>query len=428
MYSDQRPAVCEIKAYNMIKSIWIINQYACTFQDGNPSRSYFMAKYLADESCETRLFAATYSHLHRLKRRKPRHEAIDKNARLTWINVLPYYKAQSLVRMINWFIFALQIALLPVRSQKPDIIIYSSPSPVGYLGCYLLAKRTGAKLVFDIRDIWPLTLIELGKFSAKNPFIMLLAKIERFACQTAHLITSNLPGCHAYLEQAHLRSDKFLLIKNGYDHSAFTSSSNTSSTDRSPEKDTHLVRYDTSNFIIGYIGSIGLSNKLDILIEAANLVKDQSHIHFQIIGSGSHKSYLQHKVAAYQLTNVTFSPPVPKQDIVTHLTSFDLCYIGWLNANLYRYGIAANKLPEYMSSATPILQSYSGDYDPVTEYDCGWTVPAENPKLLAEMIIRLSQVDQSLLQEAGERGQKAALQHYDYATLIAQLKAELKKL
>lgn len=403
----------------MVKSIWIINQYACTFQDGNPSRSYFMAKFLADETCETRLFAANHSHLHRLKRRKPRHEAINKNARLTWISVFPYRKTQSLVRMINWFIFALQIALLPMRSQKPDIIIYSSPSPVGYLGCYLLAKRTGAKLVFDVRDIWPLTLIELGKFSAKNPFIILLAKIERFACQTAHLITSNLPGYQAYLEQAHLPSDKFLLIKNGHDHTAFASSS---------EQDTQLAPSDKRTFIIGYVGSIGLSNKLDILIEAAHLVKDQTHIQFQIIGSGSHKSYLQQKVAAYQLTNVTFAPPVAKQDIMAHLTSFDLCYIGWLNAELYHYGIAANKIPEYMSSATPILHSYSGNYDPVTKYDCGWTVPAENPKLLAEMIMRLSQADQTLLQDAGKRGQQATLQHYDYATLIAQLKAELKKL
>lgn len=401
----------------MSKTIWVINQYACSFADGNPSRSFFMAKILADRNNQTRLIAASYSHLQRFKREKPTYEPVADNCEITWIKVLQYKRTQSILRMINWLIFAIKLIFLRRRGAKPDIIIYSSPSPVGYLGAFLLAKRHGSKIIFDVRDIWPLTLISLGNYSRRNIFIKLLDKIETLACQSADLVISNLPGYDAYMNDYNKRFKKFAWIKNGVKLEPALETKNGEDLHSADQND---------RFTIGYMGSIGLSNNLNILVEAAYELRKNTNIHFVICGEGNDKYILENRVIGLGLTNVTFKNAVKKEAVMAQLRSFDLCYIGWLESDIYNYGIAANKIPEYMASGTPIINSYSGKYDPINEFNCGWTIRAGDPLLLAAQITKISEMPVEDRRKIGKKGQNTAFLKYDYNAIVEELEKLIK--
>lgn len=403
----------------MSKTVWVINQYVCTPRDGNPGRSFFMGKILAQHGYFTRMIGANFSHLHRFKRHKPRHETIINNCEMTWLPVLPYRRTQSPIRMLNWFLFAFQLIFLTPKQTKPDFIIYSSPSPVGYLGCYVLSKRHGAKLIFDVRDIWPLSLTKLGNYRSNNPLIKILEIIENFACRKSDLVISSLPGYEDYLSDKNVMIKRFLWVKNGIEINSEHPKNNTLSLSMPTKK---------NNFIIGYVGSLGLANNLDILIDAAKLLEDNKNIHFVLIGAGNKIENLQMKILQAGVSRVTILPPVMKESVMTYLRSFDLCYIGWHDSDLYEYGIAANKIPEYMASGVPIVQSYSGRHNPVDIYNCGWTVPANDPESLAEKISHIYNMTDMQRAKVGKAGMMAAKKHYNYEEIVNKLKEELKAL
>src|SRR5690606_6102044 len=100
---------------------------------------------------------------------------------------------------------------------------------------------------------------------------------------------------------------------------------------------------------------------------------------FVLVGGGPDKPALQRWVAAERLSNVFFFDPIPKVQIPALLQRFDVAYIGWRRQPLYRFGIAPNKLMDYMMAARPILHAVEAGNDPVAEAGCGLTVTPEDP-------------------------------------------------
>src|SRR5690606_30854687 len=101
------------------------------------------------------------------------------------------------------------------------------------------------------------------------------------------------------------------------------------------------------------------------------------------------KETLQAQAREKNLTNVTFIDPIPKVQIQAMLSQFDACYTGWLKDDLYRIGIGANKIPEYLYSGKPVIYAYSGECDPLEEFQAGICTEAENPQALAAAILQL---------------------------------------
>ena len=130
-------------------------------------RHYYFAKELARQGHKVYLIAAGFTHLLRmppaLKNEFTIQPILD-NCNFVWIKVPEYSDAHNKKRVFNWFDFAWKLLKLPrVISDKPDAILYSSPSLIPFLRAQRLAKKFNAKLAFEVRDIWPLTLMELGR-------------------------------------------------------------------------------------------------------------------------------------------------------------------------------------------------------------------------------------------------------------------------
>lgn len=152
--------------------------------------------------------------------------------------------------------------------------------------------------------------------------------------------------------------------------------------------------------------TVGISNALDYLIDAAILLKQHTNILFIIVGNGGEKKNLERKCFDNDLKNVIFLNAVPKNQIQNVLSFFDLCYIGWHKNNLYKYGISANKIFDYMYSASAILHSCNAYNDSVQEANCGWTVNSGDVEAISNKILTISKYSKDYLNELGQNGKK----------------------
>ena len=131
---------------------------------------------------------------------------------------LPSYDGNGARRAANIVTFA---TLLRARSGalarefRPDIVVASSTHPLDIYGARSIARRSGARLVFEVHDLWPLTPIELGGVSPRNPFIVAMDRAERYACRHADLVVSILPAADDYLVTRGLDRARYVHIPNG---------------------------------------------------------------------------------------------------------------------------------------------------------------------------------------------------------------------
>ncbi len=335
-----------------------------------------------------------------------------------WMKMPSYTEAHSKQRALNWFLFPWRIQkLAKLIKEKPDAVLCSSPSLITFLGAQRLAKRFSGRLVFEVRDIWPLTLTEIGGYSPKHPFIRLMQWVENKAYRDSDRVVSNLRNSVEHMVEHGLQRDKFTWIANGFSLDEVNQ--------KAPLNNVSEQQLPKNKFIIGYTGALGVANSLGTLLEAAELLKEKTEIEFVLVGRGKEKEVLQDSVKQKQLSNVIFIDPIPKVQIQAMLSKFDACYIGCLNNDLYRFGIGANKIPEYLYSGKPIIHAYSGACDPVEQFQAGLRTEAENPQALADAILKLYQMPEQQRQEMGRNGRNAALAEYEYGMLAKKLEGVL---
>lgn len=398
------------------KTLWIIHQYASTPDTGMGGRHFYLAEELAKLGHKVYVVAASANHLLHTQPHLTSKFTFEKISGFTfvWVKMPPYAEAHSKQRALNWFLFPWRIQkLTQVIVDKPDAVLCSSPSPIAFLGAERLAKKLKAKLIFEVRDIWPLTLTEIGGYSPKHPFIRLMGWVERRAYKNADLVVSNLKNAVEHMVTQGLRREKFVWIPNGF--------SLTEVSQKTPLNKQATNQLPKNKFIVGYTGTIGVANALDSLIEAAAILRKNKDIAFVLVGRGKEKQALQALATGKKLTNVTFIDPIPKIEIQAMLSRFDACFIGWLNDNLYRFGIGANKIPEYLYSSIPIIHAYSGACDPILEASAGLVVEPQNPQALATAIVKLCEMTPAQRREMGQNGRKAALEQYEYGKLAKKL-------
>lgn len=400
----------------MSKTLWIIHQYASTPETGMGGRHFYLAEELTKLGYKVYLIAANNHHLLRNSPNIKERYYFDNSRGFTfvWIDMPSYAEAHSKQRVFNWFLFPLRLQkLAKLIPDKPDAIISSSPSPFAFLGAERLAKKFKAKLFFEVRDIWPLTLIELGGYSPKHPFIRLMQWVENRAYQKSDGVISNLKNSVEHMQSRGMDPKKFYWIPNGFSLNEVNQ--------EVPLNEDANSKLPKDKFIIGYTGTMGVANALDTLIEAAEIVQDKPDIAFVLVGQGKERAALEQMVKDKKLSNIYFIDPIPKIEIQAMLAKFDACYIGWLNDDLYRFGIGANKIPEYLYSGKPILHGFSGKGDPIQEYNAGLTFEAENPQALSDAIINLYQMPKEEREAMGSNGRKAALDEYEYGMLASKL-------
>ncbi|WP_316862998.1 glycosyltransferase family 4 protein [uncultured Cohaesibacter sp.] len=391
-----------------MKTIWIINQYASTPETGYGGRFHYLSKALAKRGYQVVVIGEQHHHLlnSNLPRPLPETETCE-GYQLVRIPLLNYDHAHSKKRVLNWILFDRKLGkLYPTISPKPDVILYSSPSLLPFSGACKLARRTGARLVFDVRDIWPLTLMELGGISRINPIIQWMLHVEKKAYRLSDAVTSSMPNAIEHFVMNGLDPHKFTWIPNGVDVEEWEKAE--------PLSDKIDRQIPRGMFTIGYAGSLGTANAIGTIKEAASKLATHDDILFIFAGE-------RDPAKTGRDGNILTLPFLPKRQIPTLLSRFDASVISWHDSPLYRFGISANKVPEYLLAGKPILNCYSGRADLVEGFNAGMTVPAGNSDALAEAILAMKALSEQERREMGENGRHSAVTQLSYETLAEKL-------
>ena len=394
----------------MSKNIWIINEYAGSPYHGMEFRHYYLGKELVKLNNKVTIISSSYSHLFKNLPKKGK-ENID-GVDYLWLKSFNYGRSHDKRRVLKWFLFAFKIFFLPFLLKKPNVIIVSPMAPFSILPAWVLSKIYKAKLIYEVKDIWPLSLIELGGFSPSHPFIRLMSFFERFAIKNSDEVVSNLQNYKQHIKDDLLIDKDFTWISNGIDLEEMQ--------EIEPLDKNILNQIPKDKFIVGYTGTIGVANDMESFCKAAEIFKDDDKIIFVLVGSGQEKDQLIEKYKL--LKNVLFIDPIPKKQIQSMLRLFDVCYLGWNKEKLYQYGTSANKIFDYMYSAKPILNAFDGGGDLVKIANCGLTVEAENVKSIKDGIIKLYNMDKKDRKILGQNGKKYVLEHFTYGKLAKKYK------
>ena len=304
-------------------------------------------------------------------------------------------------------IFMVKVFFLGVKKLgKPDVVVVSSMPIFSILNGYYLKKKFGSKLLFEIRDIWPLTLEQLGNKSKNHPAVRFIGWFEKFGYRKADTIVSLLPYAHEHIESVAGKAVNFQYIPNGIDPKEV-------GYEKIPTDLENQIP--TDKFIIGYAGSIGLANALEFFVEAAIQLEREKKIFFVIVGDGSLTEDL--KKRAHGCRNILFYSRIRKSQVQHLLSHFDVCFVGRKDIPLFKHGVSANKYFDYMLSGKPILDSNNCIKDPVELSGCGLIVQPDSTQAIIDGILKFRSLTRAKRKSMGEMGKRFVIKHHGIANL-----------
>lgn len=399
----------------------VINHYAGSERMGMEYRPFYLAREWISRGHSVSIIAADYSHL---RARQPIVKSDldgsdEDGVRFRWLRTNRYHH-NGLGRVANIAAFAGKLfayANRVGREELPDVVICSSTYPFDIYAGARIARRFGARLVFEVHDLWPLTPKLLGGYSEANPYIRVCQQAEDWAYAHADVVVSVLPNACEYMIGRGLDARKFVHIPNGIalapTRSAALGELPISVRDRIEEERRR------GRFLVGYAGGIGVSNAVKTLLGAARILRS-SGAAFLLIGDGPGAGDLRIEAQREGLDNFHVLGSVPKPAVQTFLSEMDLLAIAWCRSPLYRFGVSPNKIFDYMLAGKPVLQASDASNDLVEEAGCGMTVPAEDVCAFAEAVNRIRDLSPAERIRLGQNGRGFVQEHHDYRVLASQ--------
>jgi glycosyltransferase involved in cell wall biosynthesis len=393
-------------------NILLINHYAGSPALGMEFRPFFLAREWVRLGHRVQVVASSFSHVRTLQ---PAAGDIEVDGIRYRHYAAPPYRGNGLGRLRNIWAFLRRLwADTPrlLAEARPDVVIASSTYPMDIWVARRIARAAGAKLVYEVHDLWPLSPMELAGMSRRHPFILLCQAAEDAAYRDADVVVSMLPKVHAYMASRGLLLHKLHVVPNGIALDEWDG-------DAVPLRDDAAAALRSARAqgtVVGYAGSMGEPNALDVLLDAAALLRNEP-LHFVLVGSGHEQARLAERVQAEGLRNVTMLHPIPKAQVRSFLAQIDIAYIGWQRLPLYRFGIAPNKLMDYMMAARTVLHSVDAGNDPVAEAGCGLSVPPQDPQAVAAGLRRLAALTPAEREVMGQRGRAFVQAHHAYPVL-----------
>jgi len=347
-------------------------------------------------------------------------DEVIQGVEVRWFRTSKYKKTGSIARVLSWFHFEMQLFLMPIKSfSRPDVILISSLSILSILYGYYLKKRFNAFLIFEIRDIWPLTMTEEGGVSKRHPLVYLIGMVEKFGYKKANLIAGTMPKLDEHVKEILGYHKPFHCSPIGFNPANYDD----------VEKATNLEGnlksiIPSGRVVVGYAGSMGLTNSLEMFIDVIESLKHDATVFFVLVGSGDQKKYYEKKLI--ECDNVLFLPRVEQKRVNDILKLCDVLYLSTKDSRVWKYGQSMNKVVEYMLASKPIIASYSGYPSMINEANCGCFVDPSCVRSLKDAIskmIKLSDEDRRALGQNGRNwiysNRKYALLAKDYSDAIS---------
>lgn len=286
----------------------------------------------------------------------PKSSEIVKEPEITYCPTIPLKKKNSFYRLANSVGFAISSIFIAVKAGKIDVVLTTTPPALVSIAGWVIAKIKHARLVYDVRDIWPDVAVEMNEFTQSSIYYKVFRFIRDFMLKHSDLITAVSGGkvnkLKEYAPQKHI-----IKIPNGFDI-------------HFPENEINKDLYNKiaapDTFTCVYTGNLGLAQGLKQLLYIAGKAKESGlNTKFRLYGKGVEEQELRKYVNENHLDNVIFGGKLSNQDIYTVLKAADISFVPLVNENL-RDSIPT-KIYEALGVGCPVLLAAEGDAVSVLE-------------------------------------------------------------
>jgi glycosyltransferase involved in cell wall biosynthesis len=296
-----------------------------------------------------------------------------------------------------------------LRAGKVDVVFVTSPPLFPLIAAALLAKLRGAKLILDLRDLWPDEIIACGAGSEKSLPVRAMRLVESWGYRHADLITCTTPSFMETVRQRGADPERLMFLPNGADLDLFKPLPPDNEIAQSACKSVD------GKFVVLYSGLLGIKHGLETLLGAASLLRFDPEIRFCFLGSGARGEALREEVKRRRLDNVVFLGERSVAEVPAVLARADVC-VSALLPEPYLEKIISVKLFEYMACEKPVIASQAGEgARRVEESGAGLVTPPGDARALADAVRALKD-DPDRRRAMGDAGRRYVEAHYSRQT------------
>jgi len=301
------------------------------------------------------------------------------------------------------------------RTGPVDVVVVSSPTFFSIGSAWAISRLRRARLVVEVRDLWPAIFVELGVLTNRR-VINLLERLELAAYGAADAVVVVTDGFREDLLRRGVPPDKVTVIRNGADLAAFSSSAAVNPAVR------YRLGAGPDESLVLYIGAHGISQGLPMAARAAHLLRNEA-VRFAFVGEGADKRRLVEAVEQLGLQGrVTLLPAVPRGEVPLMLAASDVCLIPLRDIPLFSTFIPS-KIFECLAAEKAVIGSVRGEPAGILTAAGALVVEPENDEALAAAVLELAH-DPERRREMGAAGRAYVSRHYD-RTVLARRYADL---
>lgn len=326
-------------------------------------------------------------------------------------------------RLANYFSFVFTSLVAGLfKLRRSDVLIVESPPLFLGIAALVLARAKGAKLVFNVSDLWPESAVQLGLVTNRW-MIGASTWLEELCYRKAALITGQTMGIVQDIRRRIPRKT-VRWVPNGVDLEAIAQAEGSG--------DPAVVRarlgIAPEHLVLTYAGIIGHAQGLEVVLKAAELLKDRPDIHFLLVGAGPEKQGLQQLKEGLELAQVQFLDRMPRPDVLSLLRATDAVIVPLRDNPLFR-GAIPSKVFEALALAKPLLLGVEGEAKDlfIDKGGAGLAFTPEDPVALAQAIRRMD-AGRAAMKHMGELGQAYVRQHFDREAISADFWNALNEL
>lgn len=319
----------------------------------------------------------------------------------------------GLKRMLKFYQFAWSARRIGKSLPAPDVVFAThTPLTIGLAGLDL-GRYFRVPFVFEVRDLWPEALVNVG--ALKNPLaIWWLRRMAKKIYDGAEHIVALSPGMKEGIVRTGVPADKVTVIPNASDLDLF-----------SPDIDGSAQRERLGlkdRFAAIYFGAMGLANGLEYVIEAARILAERgnNNIAFVLHGSGGKRAELEKMAREYELKNVIFSNLVPdKEQVAQIVAGCDVCLTIYRAAKEQTW--SPNKMFDALAAGKPVLINVPGWLgETIENSNCGRRLDANHPQMLADTLQELA-AEPELCRKMGKNARELARRQFDRVKLAGRI-------
>lgn len=305
-------------------------------------------------------------------------------------------------RTLDYLSFMFAGFLAGLMERRPDVVIATSPQFFCAVGGWALAAVRRRPFVFELRDLWPASIVAVGAMH-RGRAIRMLERLELFLYRRASAIVAVTNAFREDLVARGVERAKIHVVINGVDLGHY----------RPRPRDAALAQEFglADHFVAGYLGTHGMAHALDKVLAASALLGGRQDVAFFFVGSGAARAGVERWVADHHATNVRLIPRQPKSRMPALWSLCDVAIVPLRDAPLFAT-VIPSKIFEAMGMGVPIAMSLpEGEATAIVRAaGAGVCVPPENPQALADAIVRLAD-DRELRRRLGSAAAAAAARY-----------------